>query len=235
MSILQSIIFGLVQGIAEFLPISSSGHLVIAQQIAGLQDPAAADMFFDMVLHAGTLVAVFFAFWGTIKELIIEFFKTIGQICTGKFSIKNANPMQRMIGCLIVSLIPLFIAFPFMDTLEHLYSSLFAVGIALLINSIILFLSDRVLTGKKTAANMNWKNALFVGVAQCIAITPGISRSGSTITAGLFSGLSRKYAAKYSFILSIPTILGGILVSFLDVVKSDAGLNTCLLYTSRCV
>ena len=172
MSILQSIIMGIVQGLAEFLPISSSGHLAIAAQLLNLEDPTSADLFFDMILHAGTLVAVFIAFRKTIIELIITFFQTIGQICTGKFSFKKATPSQKMIGCIFVSLLPLLVIYPFKDTIELISNSLFWVGIALLVNSIILFVCDRFVTGKKTAETMTWKNALVVGVAQCIAVTP---------------------------------------------------------------
>lgn len=229
MSYIESLFFGFIQGFAEFLPISSSGHLVIAQSLLNMKDPAAADLFFDMLLHLGTLVAVFFVFYKTIFELVIEFFKMAANIFTGKFRISQVSPPQKMILCILVSIIPLFAVLPFMDTIQRLYSSLLVVGIALIVNSIILFLSDKVLSGKKTAGTMNFKNALAVGITQCVAIIPGISRSGSTITAGIFCGLSREYAATYSFILSIPTILGGTLLSFIDVVQSDAGINSSLL------
>ena len=136
--------------------------------------------------------------------------------------------MQKMIICLIVSLLPLIVVFPFMDAIEGFFSTLFPVGMALLINSVVLFFSDKIVSGKITAKNMGAKEALVIGIAQCIAVIPGISRSGSTITAGVAAGLKRKYAAKYSFILSIPTILGGTLISFIKVVTSGEGINTNL-------
>lgn len=228
MNLFQAILFGLIQGITEFLPVSSSGHLVLAQQI-GLEDPAAADIFFDMILHAGTLAAVFVAFRKTIGKLIGAFFQTVGQIFRREFRISQATGEQKMIGCLFVSLLPLVIVYPFKGFLESFYSSLFAVGISLLVNSIVLFFSDRIRPGKKTAADAGVKSALAVGIAQCFAILPGISRSGSTITAGLASGMKRGYAAKYSFILSIPTILAAILVQAIEVASSPSGFAVSLL------
>ena len=159
MNIFQAILFGLIQGITEFLPVSSSGHLVLAQQI-GLEDPAAADLFFDMILHAGTLAAVFLAFRKTIGKLIAAFFGTVVQIGKKQFHLKTATGEQKIIGCLFVSLLPLLVVYPFKDKLESLYSSLFAVGIALLVNSIVLFFSDRIRSGGKTAKTTGWKAAL---------------------------------------------------------------------------
>ncbi len=224
MNIFQAILFGLIQGITEFLPVSSSGHLVLAQQI-GLEDPAAADLFFDMILHAGTLAAVFLAFRKTIGKLIAAFFGTVVQIGKKQFHLKTATGEQKIIGCLFVSLLPLLVVYPFKDKLESLYSSLFAVGIALLVNSIVLFFSDRIRSGGKTAKTTGWKAALAVGAAQCVAIMPGISRSGSTITAGLAAGMKRSYAAKYSFILPIPTILAAILLEIIDMIQAPSSFH----------
>lgn len=224
MNLLFAILLGLIQGITEFLPVSSSGHLVIAQQL-GMDDPAAANLFFDMILHAGTLVAVFVAFRKTIGRLIAAFFGTVVQIFRGQFHLKTATGEQKMIGCIVVSLLPLALVYPFKDLLDWLYSSLFAVGIALLVNSIVLFFSDRIRKGVKTAKTATWKDALVVGIAQCVAIMPGISRSGSTITAGLATGMKRSYAAKYSFILSIPTILASILIETLDIIQTPAAFQ----------
>lgn len=218
---------GIVQGLSEFLPISSSGHLVIIDRLFHFGSEAEADVFFDMLLHLGTLVAVFIVFRKTIWELIVCFFSTLKQIFTGKFHFKETTPMQKMLGFLIISILPLFVILPFKDDIENLYNSLLPVGIALIINSIVLLLCDRFKEGKKTSGTMRKRDALVVGIAQAIAVVPGISRSGSTITAGVGMGLKRSEAARYSFILSIPTILAGVLLNAVDSVKK--GIDTSLI------
>ncbi len=230
LSIIQSILMGIVQGLSEFLPISSSGHIVIMSQLLKIDTTVVEnDFFYTMILHLGTLVAVFIAFRTTILALIKDFFLLVKALFTGKFNKNDLTNMQKMIICLIVSLLPLIVVFPFMDAIDGFFSTLFPVGMALLINSIVLFFSDKIVSGKITSKNMGAKEALIIGIAQCIAVIPGISRSGSTITAGVAAGLKRKYAAKYSFILSIPTILGGTLISFIKVITSGEGINTTLL------
>ncbi len=229
MSFIEAIVMGIIQGIAEFLPISSSGHLVITEKLFNWGETQSADVFFDMLLHLGTLIAVFIVFRKTIWELIVCLFKTIGQIFTGKFHFKDTTPMQKMIGFLIISLLPLFVIFPFKDAItDFFYNSLLAVGIALMVNSVVLFFCDRFKEGKKTAGSMKKKDALIIGIAQAIAVIPGISRSGSTITAGVGTGVRRSEAAGYSFILSIPTILAAVLLDIVDTVKAGK-LNTALL------
>jgi undecaprenyl-diphosphatase len=230
LSIIESIILGIIQGLTEFLPVSSSGHIVIAEQLLKIDASALEnDLFYTVLLHLGTLVAVIIAFRKTILALIKDFFALVSLIAKGEFRRSKATPMQKMIGCLIVSLFPLLIVFPFSDKIDAVFSGLFPVGMALLINSIILFFADRIAAGKVTSKNMNAKQALWVGIVQCIAIIPGISRSGSTVTAGLAAGLSRKYAAKYSFILSIPTILGGAVLSTVKLFTSQAQISSTLI------
>jgi undecaprenyl-diphosphatase len=229
MSAWEAIILGIVQGLTEFLPISSTGHLIIMQKLLGLENPESADLLFDMLLHLGTLIAVFIAFYKLILALIKSFFTSIPQVVSGKFKWKNADENQRMIIFLLVSIFPLFFIIPLMNVIEELYSTVFVVGIALMVNSIILFVSDKIMTGKKDASNMKIKDAAAIGIMQIIAITPGISRSGSTITAGLFCGLNREYAAKYSFIMSIPTILGGVVLNIIHSLKQAGGIDTSLL------
>lgn len=227
MTFLQSLLLGLIQGLTEFLPISSSAHLVIAQTIFGLNSAGEADLMFSVMVHLGTLAAVMLAFRKTIGRLFREVFRTAGDLCTRKFSWQQAGPTRRMLIFLIVSLLPLFVVYPFSSKLDPFLNSTLVVGICLIFNSFILILSDMAPERMKTAKTMNWKDALFVGVIQCVAILPGISRSGSTITAGLSCGMKRSYAAKYSFILSIPTILGGALLEILDAVKT--GIDTSLI------
>lgn len=219
MNILESIILGIVQGLTEFLPISSSGHLAIAQRLFGMNETG---FFLEALLHVGTLVAVFIAFRKLIAGLFKGFFSMLGKVFRGKFSLKTALPEERMMLMLIVSCLPLFLALIFKDKAELLKNSVIAVGAALVVNGIILLICDRLPDRKRNASNMTLGNSLAVGFMQAIAIIPGISRSGSTITAGVASGLDREFAAQYTFILSIPTILAGAALSFKDAVTEHA-------------
>lgn len=216
MSVIEAVILGLIQGLTEFLPVSSSGHLALAKAFFNIEG---GGLFLDAVLHLGTLAAVLFVFRKLIWNLIKAFFGLIKKLFTKRFSWKNATTDERMIIFLIVSVLPLFLILPVKDSVESMSECVWAVGIALIINSFILLISDFVRSGKKTAADMRFRDAAAVGFVQLIAVTPGISRSGSTITAGVACGLERSYAAQYSFILSIPTILAGAAVSFKDALE----------------
>lgn len=216
MSVIEAVILGLIQGLTEFLPVSSSGHLALAKAFFNIEG---GGLFLDAVLHLGTLAAVLFVFRKLIWNLIKAFFGLIKKLCTKRFSWKNATTDERMIIFLIVSVLPLFLILPIKDSVESMSECVWAVGIALIVNSFILLISDFVRSGKKTAADMRFRDAAAVGFVQLIAVTPGISRSGSTITAGVACGLERSYAAQYSFILSIPTILAGAAVSFKDAME----------------
>lgn len=226
MEYIKSIILGIVQGLTEFLPVSSTGHLTIFQQffnLGGSEIPLC-----DVCLHLGTLVAVFIAFRKTIYNLIIDFFKMLGSIFTGKYSYKNSPPYQKMIVLLIAALIPLFFILPLKDTVESLFKNVKFVGAFLIVTAVILYIGDRAVKGKKTMENATIKDSLTVGIFQAVAVLPGLSRSGSTITGGLLSGFSREFAVEFSFILSIPAILGAAILSIKDVV-SDGTVDKLIL------
>lgn len=223
MSILEALIQGIVQGLSEFLPISSSGHLSLLQYFFGINGEAAAS--FSILLHFGTLVAVFAAFYKTIWKLILEFFAMVRDIFTKKFSIKNASPERRMVLLLIVSEIPLL----FFYFLSDFYTALSAdadivvEGCCFLLTSLLLFISDRVVKGRKTAGDMKFKDALIIGTVQGIAPLPGLSRSGSTISTGLMCGLTREYAVSFSFIMGIPPVLMANLLEIKDILGGVDG------------
>lgn len=219
MTLVESIILGIVQGLGEFLPISSSGHLVLASEILGIE-PSEGSLLFNILLHFGTLIAVFIAYFSEIMELIIEAFRWIGD----GFKIRNIQN-RKFIVLIIVSTLPLVCVLPFKDSLEELFSSSLAVGIALIYTSVLLFLSDRIIKGYKDPKSTSYKNALAIGIMQTIAVIPGVSRAGSTITAGLFCGFSREYAVKYSFIMSIPVILGANVFSIIDAIENQTDLG----------
>lgn len=221
MSILEALIQGIVQGLSEFLPISSSGHLSLLQYFFGINGEAAAS--FSILLHFGTLVAVFAAFYKTIWKLILEFFLMVGDIFTKKFSIKNASPERRMVLLIIVAEIPLLFFYFLSDFYNELSADADIVveGCCFLLTSLLLFISDRVVKGKKTAGDMKFRDALIIGTVQGIAPLPGLSRSGSTISTGLMCGLTREYAVSFSFIMGIPPVLMANLLEIKDILGGE--------------
>ena len=222
MSFFHSILLGLVQGVAEFLPISSSGHLAIAEHLLGLKDAGAVPEFYDVLLHLGTLLAVFVAYWPEIRDIILEFFRGIRDIAHHSTP-TPVPPARRMILLIIVATLPLFVVLPIKDKVESLSGSMVFIGLALLVTGVLLFASDRVRRGRKNEASATMLDALLVGVGQAIATMPGISRSGMTITAGCFVGYERRFAVRFSFLMSIPAILGANILSLKDAV--DAGID----------
>ena len=222
MSVLTAVLLGLVQGVAEFLPISSSGHLAIAEHLLNLQGAANVPDFYDVLLHLGTLVAVFVAYWGDIRDMVVEFFTGIGDLA--HHSTPNpVPPARRLIMLIIVGTLPLFVMVPFRRFFEGLGDNMYFIGGALIVTGILLLASDRVHHGRKTEKTATMLDALLVGIGQAIALCPGISRSGMTITSGCFAGFERKFAVRFAFLLSIPAVLGANILSLKDAI--DAGID----------
>ncbi|MEG1875349.1 MAG: undecaprenyl-diphosphate phosphatase [Angelakisella sp.] len=217
MSMISAILQGLLQGFTEFLPVSSSGHLSLYQYFTGISSDSS--VLFSVLLHFGTLVAVLIAFWGTIKELIVEGLKLIADIVTLKVFKEKPNAKRRMIYMLFLSCLPLLVVLPLKDTIAGFSAdnSILVEGICFLGTALILTVADRVVKGGKNARNTRPGDAIFIGCAQAFATLPGISRSGSTISAGLIMGLTRSYAVAYSFILGMPAILGAGLLDLKDL------------------
>ena len=220
MSLLSSILLGLIQGLAEFLPISSSGHLAIAEHFLGQAGVPATPDFFDVLLHLGTLVAVFVAYWKDIREMIIELIDGVRDLARGTTP-TPIPPARRMILLIIVATLPLFAVLPIKDWIEGLSSNIYFVAGALIVTGFLLFASDRVKKGRKTEKSATLVDVLLVGVAQAIATCPGISRSGTTITAGCFVGFDRKFAVRFSFLMSIPAILGANILTLKDAITEN--------------
>lgn len=218
MSLLSSVLLGLIQGIAEFLPISSSGHLAIAEHILNLGGTEPPE-FFDVLLHLGTLIAVFAAYWSDIRSMIAEFF------CGARDLIRHTTPnppppARRMILLIVIGTLPLFIVLPVKDRIEALADNMVFVGGALIVTGVMLFVSDRVKKGRKTERSAAIADVLLVGMGQALATCPGISRSGTTITMGCLAGFERKFAVRYSFLMSIPAILGANILSLKDAFEA---------------
>ena len=227
MSVLNALLLGIIQGVTEFLPISSSGHLSIAQNLLGLSMEGADDMFFDVLLHLGTLAAVFVAYWTDIKEMVLEFVRMIQDLAGGTAPRKIPSA-RRMILLIVVGTLPLFLVLPVKGFVEGLYSNTFFVGGALLITGLLLFFCDRLENGRKSARTATMADVLIVGAGQAIATCPGISRSGMTICIGCFRGFERKFAVRFAFLLSIPAVLGANILQIKDVVEAG-GIDVHLL------
>ena len=217
MTYLQSIILGLVQGLTEFLPVSSSGHLAILKNLFG-GDFFESGITFDIMLHIGTLLAVFAVYYKDIWMLIKEFIYLVRDIF--KRDLKIKTPYRRLLLMLMAGSVPAAVfgvlIDDFVDKIADQY--LWMVGLFLFVTAALLYISDRVSEGNKTMKDLKLGDALFIGAFQAVAILPGISRSGSTITGGLLSGLKRSFAVKFSFLLSIPAILGA---AILKLPKAD--------------
>ncbi len=206
MDLLKVVILAVVQGITEFLPISSSGHLVIFQHFMDIKEGLTLDIF----LHFGTLLAVILVFWKDVKGMITfrkEYRKLTYYILVGSIP-------AGLIGIL------------FEDVFERLFTNITIVGFALLVTGTLLWLSDRVQNEERNLKKMKLSDALVIGFAQAFAIIPGISRSGATIVGGLFKGLERKLAAKFSFLLSIPVIAGATLLEARNLFRTGPGSIT---------
>ena len=222
MNYIQAIILGLVQGLTEFLPVSSSGHLAILKHLFG---SAFFDsgITFDILLHIGTLLAVAAVYYKDIWMLIKEFVSLIRDLCNRNFKIET--PYRRLLLMLMSGSVPAAIfgilVKNFVETISA--DRLWVVGVFLFVTAALLYISDKVVSGQKTMGDLTLRNSLFIGAFQAVAILPGISRSGSTITGGLLAGLKRSFAVKFSFLLSVPAILGAAILDFPDASPMPAG------------
>ena len=224
MTYLMSAVLGFIQGVAEFLPISSSGHLSLLQTWFGMEEP---DNLFNVLLHFATLIAVCVVYWRDIADMIAEFFRGAAALLSRKGNSGPVPPARRLVLMVILGTLPLVLILPIEDKVEALGASNVFVGIALLVTGAILFASDRMARGRKNARTATMRDALLVGCAQAVAVIPGLSRSGCTISAGMALGFDRTFAVRYSFLLSLPAVVGATLLKVIDVVKD--GIDAALL------
>lgn len=241
MSLLEAIFLGFVQGVAEFLPLSSSGHLAIFEKIFGIDEAGIA---FDVFLHIGTLVAVLLVFWRDVSRLFVEGVGIVADSCVNAYAFIKAKktketPIYRKVirsayrkfaMLVIVSTIPTgIIGMLGRELVDKSSDTLIVPGLCLLITAVLLFMSDQIPDGTKTPKRTTYANAVFMGVCQGIATLPGLSRSGTTITSGLLCGLRRDFAVKYSFIMSIPAIIGAAMVEIPDM-QRDIATTSAVYY-----
>jgi undecaprenyl-diphosphatase len=218
MSIFQIILLGIVQGITEFLPISSSGHLVIFEKLLKI---GLHDISLEVFLHFGTILAVIYYF----RKDLLKMLNSIGERFSGS---KENQESWEFIWLIIIGTIPaVILGLLFKENIEKSFTSVKLVGITLTITGIFLWLSR---FSKQTKAKISWLNAVIIGFSQALAMLPGISRSGATITAGLFLGIEKEKSAKFSFLLSLPAVLGASLLKLKDSLSQGICINTIFIY-----
>lgn len=219
MSLLNAMILGLIQGIAEFLPISSSGHLSILNNLFHMTTTENGHMFFDVLLHLGTLFSVCVVYW---QDIVQMFYEVLGFLHAGPLAGERRAhyPAARLFLMIVLGTLPLFLILPINDMMEGLYYKSVFIGVMLVLTGCILYISDKMQQGKKTEKNMSMLDAIIIGLCQAAATIPGLSRSGTTITAGLATGLRRDFAVKYSFLLSLPAVLGANILAFAKAIRT---------------
>lgn len=212
---------GIFQGIAEFLPISSSGHLALLQKLFGINE---GNLFFAEMLHFGTLISIIVVYFNDIKNMIIEFLKLMGTIVSGK-KIGKLNKYQKLAMLILVGSVPTaIIGLTFEDFFESLFTSMLPIGVAFIVTGILLWLAEKRVFQSKGIKEMSYLDSLIIGTAQGIAIIPGISRSGTTIVTGLLRGLNKPLATEFSFLLALPATFGAGLLGIIKLVKSDTAM-----------
>lgn len=233
MGYISAILMGALQGVAEFLPISSSGHLALFQRFFAMENYEETQMFFTVLLHLGTLISVFVYYWHDIIDMIREFFLAIGDLFHAKQRRGRpapTPPARRLVLLIVVSILPLFLILPIKDVVEEAMSNAAFVALALIVTGCILYLSDQMAKGRKSARTATVADALLVGCAQAVGTLPGISRSGITISAGLLRGFDRSFAVRFSFLMSLPAVLGANILTLKDAVEAGIDLTQLPVY-----
>ncbi len=225
MSLLDGILQGIIQGLTEFLPVSSSGHVSLYQHFTG--NNSENGLMFTLMLHLGTLLAVFIAYHKLIGQLIIEGIVMLSDLFKGQLFKAKLTENRMMIYMLILTTLPLagFVLIQDFITSFANDSDIIVEGLCFLFTSALLFFSAKCIKGKKTAKDMKFKDAMVVGLFQGLAILPGVSRSGSTISSGLMLGFSKDFMVRFSFLLSIPAILGASILEIPDAIREGVSFD----------
>lgn len=217
-----AILLGIVQGITEFLPISSSGHLSVLQNIFKVDYSEEEHLLFDVMLHFGTLIAVCIIY----RKDIVLMFKAGSRLMQGNMNFSAFGdpmiPPARQLLFVIVGTLPLIVVLIFNNAASSLFTMSGFIGFALIANGALLYAVDKlIMSGKKNSRTMSVKDALVIGLAQAVAVIPGISRSGVTLSVGMSRGLSKSYAMRFSMLLSLPAVVGSLLVSLTKAIGAD--------------
>ena len=224
MTYLYAILLGLVQGITEFLPISSSGHLALLQNLFRIEE---ADLCFDIMLHLGTLFAVCAAYLRDVRDLIWGGFGLLGWGHDRRRKNPAAKKRRRMAILVLAATVPTALGLLLKSSVETLSGNTIVVALMLIITGFVLKFSDSRSRGRREEESMSVLDGILIGLAQALAVLPGISRAGLTISAGRLRGFSSEYAVKYSFLISIPVVIGAALLEVFDMIT--AGIDTALL------
>ena len=228
----QALILGIVQGLTEFLPVSSTGHLIIFQHLFGLDEP---QLFFDICVHLGTLMAVLIVFWKDVRQLLRSLRLLLWSIFVKDAHFEHIfeNSEYKMLLLIFFGFFPTaLLGVVFHEVGQQFFSSILVVGFMLIITGLLLWTTRRVKQEGGGLECFSIRTALIIGLVQGMAIMPGISRSGSTIAAALFLGLSRELASKYSFLLAIPAILGAGILSLHGMFNHPVQVNKAVLLGS---
>ena len=230
MSYLFSIAMGFLQGVAEFLPISSSGHLTLFQYFfSPEQNPEELDMLFTILLHFGTLISVCVYYWRDVVDMIREFFLGLADLFSRRGGHTDRPPeARRLVLMIVVATLPLFAVLLVKDVVDAAFTNVTFVSAALIATGFLLFFSDRMAKGRKNARTATMLDALLVGCAQAVGTLPGISRAGITISAGMLRGFDRSFAVRFSFLMSLPAVLGANILEVADAVQTG-GVDTSRL------
>ncbi len=219
MTVWNAIILGLVQGATEFLPVSGSGHLSILSNLFNMTTPRDGHMLFNVLLRLGALISVCIVYW---KDIVQMFSEVLGLANLGPLAGQHSRhyPGARLFLMLFVGSLPLLLILPVNDLLDRLYYHSVYIGIAIVLTGCALYVSDKMAPGKKAGGSMTISDALIVGICQCIAVIPGLSRVGITAAAGIAIGLRRDFALKYAFLLSLPAMFGACIMSIAAAARS---------------
>lgn len=243
MTLIQSVFLGIVQGVTEFLPVSSSGHLAILRNLFGIQTDGG--LLFDVMLHLGTVIAICAVFWKDILRMVGETARMISDICkNSSIFIHNKkekdavrykkilhNNYRRFVVMVLCATIPTaVIGYTARDLVNMAYDSLLMPGIGLIMTAVLLIIADASESGKKIPKDISFTSAFMIGIAQGVSTLPGLSRSGATIAASLISGYDRRFAVKYSFIMAIPAILGAVILELAQPGSSNVSLTQFFIY-----
>ena len=229
MSIWNAIILGLVQGFAQFLPISSSGHLAILNNLFDMTTAQGSHVFFNVLLQLAAIISICVVYWQNLRQMFSE---ALGLVNLGPMAgvQQSRNPGARLLLMLAISALPLLLIIPIRARLQVLYSNNFVIGIFFILTGTVLFVSDKIQPGKKTAGNISILDAVIIGLSQCVSAIPGISRPGVTIAAGVSTGLRPDFAVKFSFLMSLPAVLIANIVSLVDTFRSGVDWHSVPAY-----
>ncbi|TAJ98847.1 MAG: undecaprenyl-diphosphatase UppP [Chloroflexota bacterium] len=219
-TLIQAIVMGIVQGLTEFLPVSSSGHLIVVPALLGWDDPFIESLAFSVMLHLGTLVALLVFFRADWLRLVPAFLASLRERSVGD------DPDRRLAWLLALSTIPaVIVGLLLNDLIEGAFREARLVAVTLVIGAAILWLAERVGTRTRGVGDLSARGAIGIGIAQSLALVPGISRSGISISAGLFAGLDREAAARFSFLMATPITAGAGAYETLKLIRGDVAVD----------